>query len=97
MQKRSARTAIVRRLLGVGFATGVAVGSVTTSAPALAAQCPTVNANGTVTPAPQPGVNWSGCDLSGANLRYVDMWKADLSHANLTGASMNAGNFTSAN
>jgi uncharacterized protein YjbI with pentapeptide repeats len=41
-------------------------------------------------------VNWSGCDLSGANLRYVDMWKADLSHANLTGASMNAGNFTSA-
>ena len=36
---------------------------------AAAAACPAVDAGtGAVSPAPAPGANWSGCDLTGANL-----------------------------
>jgi hypothetical protein len=36
------------------------------SGPANAATCPTLGVGGTVTPAPAPGVDWSGCRLVGA-------------------------------
>ena len=55
--------------------------------------CPTVSATGKVTPAPEPGVNWVGCDLKGANLSDAALSNAylsaaDLEHANLTGANL---------
>ena len=46
------------------------------------ATCPTVT-NGTVVPAPSPGVDWSGCDLRSASL-----YNADLTGANLVGADL---------
>ena len=60
---------------------------------AAAASCPTVNpGTGAVSPAPAPGVDWSGCNLTGANLA-----KADLAGANLTGANLYLASITSAN
>ena len=45
-------------------------------------------------PVPAPPVNWSGCDLTGANLSAADLVHANLSgatlaNANLTGADLN--------
>jgi uncharacterized protein YjbI with pentapeptide repeats len=47
--------------------------------------CPSVEQQNpyTVSPAPTPGVDWAGCDLS-----YGDLSNGDLSGANLTGATM---------
>ena len=96
MRKIPVRLGLARWLLVASFAASAGVGLQAVPARA-AAQCPSVSSVGTVTPAPQPGVDWSGCDLSGANLRYVNMWQANLSYANLTGATMNAGHFGSVN
>ena len=60
-----------------------------------AASCPTVagaDQGGTVTPAPTPGVDWSGCALGGAALAA-----ANLSNANLAGAILDGANLTGAN
>ena len=46
---------------------------------------------GTVTPAPTPGVDWSGCNLSGANL-----FAATLSNVNLAGADLHETEFANA-
>jgi uncharacterized protein YjbI with pentapeptide repeats len=55
--------------------------------------CPTVAADGTVTPPPSPSVDWDGCDLTDggtttANLSNADLAGADLANANLTGANL---------
>ena len=39
-----------------------------------------------------PKVNWSGCDLSGANLDSANLFKADLSGANLENAVLTYAN-----
>ena len=57
--------------------------------PVAAATCPTVNPNtGVVTPAPSPGVDWSGCDLANANLENANLGGANLAGANLSAAFM---------
>lgn len=63
------------------------------SGSAAAATCPSVDP-GThlVTPSPAPGVDWSGCDLSNANLTG-----ADLSNANLGGTNLYNSLATNAN
>jgi len=83
-----------RRELAGMAAIGIAAGLVTIfGAPAAtAATCPAVSSAGVVTPAPTPGVDWSDCNLGGANLSA-----ADLSGANLRGASLGHANLTSAN
>ena len=56
---------------------------------AQAVTCPSVDSTtGAVNPAPGPGVNWAGCDLSGADLKFAAMAGADLSGANLTNANL---------
>lgn len=71
------------------------------SAPAASAvvTCPTVApGTGAVTaPAPAPGVDWAGCDLTGASIFYVDVAGANLTGANLTGAQLGGSNMTGAN
>jgi uncharacterized protein YjbI with pentapeptide repeats/outer membrane protein assembly factor BamB len=63
--------------------------------------CPTVGLSGVVTPAPAPGVDWSGCDLAGAaladaNLSEADLSGADLNEANLAGATLTEASLTDA-
>jgi len=54
-----------------------------------AVDCPSVDSTtGAVSPAPGPGVNWSGCDLSGADLKFANMTGADLSAATLNNANL---------
>jgi uncharacterized protein YjbI with pentapeptide repeats len=51
--------------------------------------CPAVNSGtGFVSPFPKAGVDWSGCNLSHADLQYAVLTKANLSKANLTGANL---------
>ena len=53
--------------------------------------CPTVDpVTGVVTPAPSAGVNWSGCNLTNANLNQSNLSGANLAGANLTHATFNA-------
>ncbi len=60
--------------------------------------CPTVNpGGGAVSPAPAPGVDWSGCDLADASLGLANLTGADLSGANLTHAALVLANLTSVN
>jgi uncharacterized protein YjbI with pentapeptide repeats len=72
-----------------------------------AVTCPVVDpGNGSVSPAPAPGVDWAGCnlssadlsgaDLSNAQLAQADLSNADLSNANLSGASLAGANLTAA-
>ena len=65
---------------------GIGVG---TANPASAASCPTVGSDGTVTPMPSAGVEWSYCDLSGADLSGADLSGANLYEADLSGANLN--------
>ncbi|HEY2551485.1 MAG TPA: pentapeptide repeat-containing protein [Streptosporangiaceae bacterium] len=58
-----------------------------------------MSSTGVVTPAPMPGVDWSGCALDGAQLTGADFTGADLSGAkmeltNLTGARLTDANLT---
>src|ERR1700689_3880617 len=84
-----------RRAAACFVATGaLAVGLLALSgtAPAAAVTCPTVSSVGTVSPPAAPKVNWSGCDLSGANLTSADLGDADLDGANLTSADLTSAN-----
>ena len=66
------------------------------SGPANAVTCPTLGVGGTVTPAPAPGVDWSGCRLAGADLSGADLSGADLSRANLLSANLTGSNLSHA-
>ncbi|MGO8958909.1 MAG: pentapeptide repeat-containing protein [Streptosporangiaceae bacterium] len=78
------------RMLGALAVLGLAAGMATaTAGPALAVTCPTVDpSTGAVTPAPSPGVDWSGCDLSHAAMASADLAGAQLQNADLTYAYM---------
>jgi uncharacterized protein YjbI with pentapeptide repeats len=87
-------------MLGVAGVVGLtsAVLSVAAQSAHAAVTCPSVDqTTGAVSPGPAPGVNWSGCDLTGANLQFAGMTGADLSGANLTGANMKLVGLASAN
>jgi uncharacterized protein YjbI with pentapeptide repeats len=91
-------TWVIAAALGLGAA---ALGLPALSASA-AATCPTVAAGtGTVTPPPAPGDDWSGCNLTGADLYDYTVDNVDLSNANLTSADLVfakvASNLTDAN
>ncbi len=59
--------------------------------------CPAVDpATGAVTPAPAASVDWSGCDLAGANLTSASLLLADLSDATLTSANLTKADFDGA-
>ena len=62
-----------------------------------AVTCPVVDpGDGSVSPAPAPGVDWSGCDLSSAVLSGADLSTANLSQANLTNAGLSNANLSGA-
>lgn len=62
-----------------------------------AVTCPTVAPQtGTVTPAPQAGVDWSGCNLTSADLGDADLDGANLSGATLAEADLVGASLTSA-
>jgi uncharacterized protein YjbI with pentapeptide repeats len=88
-----------RRGLAAIGAVGIAVGlgAVVGAPAATAATCPAVSSTGVVTPAPVPGVDWSGCDLNDANLSAADLSGADLSGAALSGANLTSANLADAN
>jgi len=72
--------------------------------PARAAVCPTVDANGVVTPQPVDvgQVDWSGCalmgvDLSNQNLVNANFQGADLTDADFTNSDLEGVNFSYAN
>lgn len=92
-------SAVSRRVLTALATATLAVGMVTTfGSPARAAEtCPTVGPTGIVTPAPAPGVDWSGCGLAGANLSSADLTGANLSRTNLLHANLSSADLTSAN
>jgi uncharacterized protein YjbI with pentapeptide repeats len=72
--------------------------TMTASATAQAASCPQVDTStGAVTPAPSAGVDWSGCDLAGANLGEAVLTGANLAGANLTVANATGAQLMSAN
>ena len=78
-------------------------GAIAAEAPvgASAVTCPVVASDGTVTPAPAPNVDWSGCSLFDADLASADLSGATLAGtslegANLTGATLTGANLTSA-
>lgn len=89
------------RVLGVLAASGLAAGMVSATAaaaPALAVTCPTVDpSTGAVTPAPTPGVDWAGCNLTNAYLPSADMAGAQLQNAILTSAYLPDANLAKAN
>lgn len=67
------------------------------AAPAAAAvTCPTVSSTGVVSPAPSDGVDWAGCDLTGASLPDAPLRNADLDGANLTRANLTGADLYSA-
>lgn len=84
---RPIRTRLTLAGLLAGFLVLPATALSATSALAAVA-CPVVGQNGQVDPAPLNGVNWSGCDLTGANLSGAPLENANLSNANLTGANL---------
>lgn len=90
-----------RRILGIVVAAALSAGTVVLwSGAASAVTCPAVApGTGTVTPAPTPGVDWSGCrlvraDLSGADLAGANLSGANLQLANLTGSDLSSANLT---
>jgi uncharacterized protein YjbI with pentapeptide repeats len=88
MPHRKAHVRGLSALVGIGIACG-GLAAVAVGGPAQAAQaCPTVASNGTVTPAPAPGVYWWECDLAGADLAGADLANANLAGADLTGANL---------
>lgn len=88
------------RLLGTALAATIITTGVLAlpATPAHAAACPTVDqSTGAVSPAPSPGVDWSLCDLSDANLSGADLASANLQqdslqNANLSGATLDGVN-----
>jgi uncharacterized protein YjbI with pentapeptide repeats len=94
---------VVSALLVFLGASALAVGiTASASASTTAVTCPTVDqTTGAVTPAPAPGVDWSGCDLDNAIMSGADLAGADLSNATLSGESrqelLRDVNFTGAN
>lgn len=87
-------------LAGVGITcAGLVVGGLTAWGPARAAiqaagTCPAVSTTGVVTPAPAPGVNWSGCNIQSANLSGANLTGARLHGARLNGADLADANLT---
>ena len=67
--------------------------------PAAPGACPTVGPSPTYTLSiapPYTGVNWSGCNLTNANMSGFDFGGANLSGATLTNANMSGSSFAGA-
>lgn len=84
-------------LLAVPIAMGCGMLAATTGV-AQAVSCPTVDTTtGAVTPQPTPGVDWSSCDLAGADLVDFNLSGVNFSAANLSNADFITSVLTSAN
>ena len=61
--------------------------------------CPTVNKESkkVTEPAATDGVQWAGCDLTGANLTFANLFDANLAGAKLTGADLSGAKLRGAN
>lgn len=71
----------------MGLITAAGLPGTALAAPATVT-CPIVDqTTGAVTPAPSPGVDWSGCDLDSAIMSGADLAGANLSGASITGES----------
>lgn len=85
--RRQLSAAVITAVVLLGGSTALA--AVPASASTSKVSCPTVNKDTrAVTPAPGPGVDWSGCNLTDADLYAADLAKANLSKADLTGADL---------
>ncbi len=82
------RLSLVFRLTAIVSVAGAGLAGMSAASAQVVVHCPTVNeATGAVTPAPAPGVDWSGCDLDDAVMVNADLAGANLSGASLTGES----------
>jgi uncharacterized protein YjbI with pentapeptide repeats len=77
---------VLVRLTVAGLAAGLLV--LPAASAHAAVTCPTVSPQGQVSPAPQDGVDWASCDLSGADLSQAPFANATLTGAKLTGANL---------
>ncbi|MGE3812944.1 MAG: pentapeptide repeat-containing protein, partial [Candidatus Nanopelagicales bacterium] len=81
-----------RRAAALVAAAALAAGMGLVATPAAgAATCPTVSPTGELTPAPSPGVDWSGCalyTLVGSTVVGASLLDADMTNANLSGADL---------
>lgn len=85
-------------LVLVGLLAGLLAAKAGPATAATATSCPNVNQKThAVSPKPAPGVDWSGCDLSQANLRNADLSSSNLSGANLTSANLSGATFGEVN
>jgi len=84
--------------LSAAGATALTFGLLTAAAASSqAASCPTVDpTTGAVTPAPAPGVVWSGCYLNNADLAGADLTGANLTDSDLAGADLAGATATNA-
>src|ERR1700683_1274661 len=82
------------RILSAVAAAAMVAAMLAFAGPASAAvTCPTVGpVSHLVTPAPSPGVDWSGCDLTNADLNRADLAGANLSQAVLPDADLENAN-----
>jgi uncharacterized protein YjbI with pentapeptide repeats len=78
-----------RRAAAVAAAVMAVVAALLAPVPATASgSCPSVAVDGTVLPAPAPGVTWSGCVLTGAKMAGADLTGATLVGTSLAGADL---------
>ncbi len=75
-------------VVAAGMISGITGGMLafTAGTASAAVTCPTVSTSGTVSPAPTPGVDWSGCNLTGAFFYDTKLSGMNLTGANLTNA-----------
>lgn len=59
--------------------------------------CPSVGVGGALNIAPTSGINWIGCNLTGANLSAADLTNANLAETTLTGANLAGADISGAN
>jgi uncharacterized protein YjbI with pentapeptide repeats len=91
------RSRFGRTSLSVGVAATLMAAILTMSAgPAAAVTCPTVSGTGVVSPVASPGIDWSGCNLTIADLFNANLAGANLANSNLTGAYLGYANLTNA-
>ena len=85
-------------VIGAALAIGGLLVVVGAGGPARAGtNCPTVAPDGTVTPAPAPGVDWGDCMLLSANLANANLTGANLSGAFIAGTDLSGATLAGAN
>jgi uncharacterized protein YjbI with pentapeptide repeats len=96
MRGRLARLAATGIVVAASVVAAFTLLPATPAGAATSVSCPTVSSDGTVSPAPSPGVDWAGCDLNIASMPSADLVGADLQGASMQSVYMPAANLSGA-